>query len=128
MRLTTAGVAVRKGKYFIALRKPGTSIGESWEFPGGKNRTGETPEETLIREYLEEFNVDISVGNRIFTGKFINKGEEYELAAYCITFLTDNFQLFEHQQLKWAPPALCEKLPMAESDKSILNYLNNRSR
>jgi len=127
MRISTAGVAEKRGKYFIALRKPGTSIGESWEFPGGKNRSGETPEETLIREYYEEFNVRISVGERLFTGRFDNKGTVYEFVVYSIEFLTENFKLTEHQEIKWSTLEMCSNLPMAESDKSILNYLNNSS-
>lgn len=65
-RISTAGIARRGSKYLLALRKPGTSIGESWEFPGGKARFGEPPEEALKREFFEEFQIHILVGRMIF--------------------------------------------------------------
>ena len=36
-----------------------------WEFPGGKVEDGETLREALKREWKEELNVDIEVGNMI---------------------------------------------------------------
>ncbi|MCF7933661.1 MAG: NUDIX domain-containing protein [Spirochaetia bacterium] len=129
-RISTAGVAERHGSYFVALRKAGTSIGTSWEFPGGKNREYESPQQTLIREYREEFSVDIAVGKLLFEGSFMNKGTTYRLLAFSITFLDDTpqFKLVEHQKIAWMPIHELYRIPMAESDKAILEGLSDSAK
>ncbi len=121
-RLSLAGIAIKEGKVLMALRKPGTSIGESWEFPGGKSETGETPEETLVREYREEFGADIEVGKRICTGKFSNGDKEYILHGYLITIKSE-LKLLEHSEVRWINISSLGTLPMAYSDKQIADCL-----
>ncbi len=124
-RISTAGVAEKNGTYFVALRKPGTSIGESWEFPGGKHRYGETPEQTLRREFLEEFNAEITVGERFFVGGFENKGTTYKLKAYRVTIHTpdDAMRYREHEAAAWKSAEELQTCRMADSDLQILSAI-----
>jgi len=48
----------RDGRVLLAQRPPGRSMAGLWEFPGGKVKSGETPEAALIRELEEELGID----------------------------------------------------------------------
>lgn len=60
-----AGILIHNGK--ILLQRPINDSGYS--FPGGHVSFGETNEQTLIREFLEEINADISVNGLRWVGE-----------------------------------------------------------
>lgn len=55
-----------KSKIFATARGYGELKG-GWEFPGGKVEPGETSQQALKREIMEELNTEIEVGELIDT-------------------------------------------------------------
>ncbi len=123
MLLSIAGLAEKNGRYFMALRKPGTTIGESWEFPGGKSEEGESPRDTLVREYLEEMNVEIEVFDKVFESFFRNDSKKFRLQVFRIELKEDVREMPEHQKTGWFTPGEMIKLDMADSDRKIADFL-----
>lgn len=126
MNISVAGVAEKDGKVLIALRKPGTSIGVKWEFPGGKQEDGESPEKALVREYIEELGVLIRVNDKLCEGFFSNGTKDYMLIAYSIELNDEKFNSSEHQQVKWVNLSELSSLEFPDSDKIIIDYLLSR--
>jgi mutator protein MutT len=123
-RITTAGVLVKNNAYFVAKRDKGGSIGGLWEFPGGKNRWGETEEETLKREYREELGLEIQVGSLLHTHDFVNKGTLYHLKAYLITAKDfSDLPLSVHTSYKWVDKEELGSLDFAPSDRKIVETI-----
>ena len=57
-----AAVIVNKdGKILVTQRSKNDNLSLKWEFPGGKIEDGETAEECLKREIMEELNLEIEV-------------------------------------------------------------------
>lgn len=57
-----AGLVFRGGRILVAQRRPGDTLGGYWEFPGGKRQAGETFEDCLRRELVEELGIEVAVG------------------------------------------------------------------
>ena len=125
-RISTAGVVEEDGKFLLALRKPGTSIGERWEFPGGKAEPGETPESALAREYREELGINVEVGPRLFEGSFKNRQQSYRLLAFSVRILGGDMVLTEHSEIRWVDVSSLPTYAMAESDNLIREFILNR--
>lgn len=126
MNISVAGVAEKNGKVLIALRKPGTSIGEKWEFPGGKLEKGESPEKALIREYSEELSIGINVMDKLCEGAFSNGAKKYKLLAYSIELNSEEFITPEHQQIQWTDLSELSSFDFPDSDMIIVDYLISR--
>jgi len=58
--LVGIGIIRRANRFLIRARPPGTVYAGYWEFPGGKVEPGETPEETTVRECLEETGLRVT--------------------------------------------------------------------
>ena len=123
MTISVAGIAVKGNKFLLALRNPGTSIGESWEFPGGKAEDGESPSEALIREFREELGIEIKVGKRICSGNFTNNGKEYEIYGFLVDLESNDFTLTEHSKTEWFTLTEMANIKMAGSDSQIVQCL-----
>ncbi|HEX4645699.1 MAG TPA: (deoxy)nucleoside triphosphate pyrophosphohydrolase [Verrucomicrobiae bacterium] len=63
----SAGLVFRNGLLLITQRRPQDHLGGMWEFPGGKRQEGESDEECLRRELLEELAIEVEVGELIET-------------------------------------------------------------
>lgn len=59
--LVGIGIIQRAGRFLIRARPPGTVYAGYWEFPGGKVEPGETPEQTTVRECLEETGLRVKI-------------------------------------------------------------------
>ena len=126
MRISTAGIARKGDRVLIALRRPGTSIGRRWEFPGGKAERGESPRAALRREFAEELGLEVEVGRLVLTGAFANGDKEYRLLAYEVDVKSGEPRLTEHAEAEWAPASELDRYDFASSDAQIAAYLRAR--
>ncbi len=127
-RITTAGVLMVSGTYFVAKRLPGGAIGGLWEFPGGKHRWGETPAESLQREFLEEFDLEVKVGSCFHSHDFEHRDVLYHLQAFWITAQEPvRFHLHEHQEARWVTLQELLELPFVPSDMPVRQAVSDAS-
>ncbi len=58
--VVVAAAVVRDGDRFLLTKRPTKGhLAGFWEFPGGKVEEGESPEAALVRECVEECEIDV---------------------------------------------------------------------
>ena len=122
-----AAVVCRQGKY-LCMQKgqtkfPYTSF--KYEFPGGKVEPGETPEEALRRELLEEMDYAVQVDRHLVTVHHAYPDFEITLQAYLCSADDESFRLKEHQAFCWLPVERLSELDWAAADVGIVNALTD---
>lgn len=124
-RTTTAGICFKDNKVLIGKRIDKGAIASKWEFPGGKNRWGETVEDTLKREFLEELGIEVEVGDLLASCEFDNKGTHYFLKAHQIYINDDidKLKLSVHTEIKWEKLENLNEYNFAQSDQKIIKQL-----
>jgi 8-oxo-dGTP diphosphatase len=119
----TAAVIEENGKVLIGRRKPGRHMGGKWEFPGGKIEPGETPQEALARELLEELAIQVRIGEFLFSAFYEGDGVSLELLVYRVHRLMGEPSLIEHQELCWVAPNELDRFDLADSDREVAQRL-----
>ncbi len=118
-----AAIMEREGTILIARRKRGDRQAGKWEFPGGKLEEGETPEVCLRRELQEEFSIDVVVGGFVGHSSHRYSHREIELLAYRVTHLSGDFQLHDHEEIRWVLPADLPSYDFSAADIPIVTLL-----
>jgi 8-oxo-dGTP diphosphatase len=98
-------------------------ISKKWEFPGGKIEVGETREETIKREILEELKMNINVEEAFITVS--HQYPDFHLTMHSIICSSENKELTltEHIDYKWLDKNELNQLDWAVADIPIMMKL-----
>ena len=112
-------------RVLIAQRPPGKSMAGLWEFPGGKIEEGETPEDTVIREMLEELSVKVTkpcLAPLSFTSH--NYQEFHILMPLFVCRRWEGVPVpREAQQVKWVRANRLRDFQMPPADETLISHL-----
>lgn len=111
---------IRDGDRVFATQRGYGPWKDWWEFPGGKMEEGETPQEALKREIMEELSADINVGKLLDTVEW--DYPEFHLTMHCFmcTLSHDAMHLNEHEAAKWLNKATLHSVKWLPADEALL--------
>ena len=120
---------IRDGERFLICKRPAHKARAlMWEFPGGKVEAGESPQDALIRECVEELDITLDVG-----GLYMQVIHEYpdiliRLSLYEAVIASGELRSKEHEALCWILPREIPDFEFCPADVDIIDRIRREGR
>ena len=111
-----------KNKIFATARGYGDLKG-GWEFPGGKVESGETPQQALIREIIEELDTEIKVGELIDTVKYDYPTFHLSMNCFWAEVKAGHLELKEAEAAKWLTKNQLDSVTWLPADILLIDQI-----
>lgn len=96
---------------------------DSWEFPGGKIENGETPQEALKREIMEDLDTQIEVGTLIDTIEYDYPDFHLSMDCFWCEIVRGNLVLKEHENAKWLTKEQLQDVEWLPADIKLIENI-----
>lgn len=120
-----AGLVFREGKLLITQRQAEAHLGGMWEFPGGKREPGETFEECLERELLEELGMEVAVADLIESITHAYPEKTVHLKFYRCHWRRHEPAPLGCADFRWITPGELGDYPFPPADARLLQKLRD---
>ena len=94
-----------------------------WEFPGGKVEPGETPQQALVREIMEELDTKIKVGELIDTIEFDYPTFHLSMDCFWAEVTKGHLELKEAEAAKWLRKDQLDSVAWLPSDVTLIDKI-----
>lgn len=125
MIAVVAALIGRDGRLLICQRRADDRLPLKWEFPGGKVAPGESFEQALARELVEELGVSARIGREVYRTTYAC-GDDPELSE--LVFLTAEIGRAEPQNLAfesmdWVEPQQLAEFDFLPADRELVELI-----
>ena len=111
-----------KNKIFVTARGYGELKG-GWEFPGGKVEPGETSQQALIREIIEELDTEIKVGELIDTVEYDYPTFHLSMDCFWAEVKAGHLELKEAEAAKWLTKDQLDSVAWLPADILLIDQI-----
>ena len=120
------GIIWKDNKIIITKRKPNQLLGGLWEFPGGKMKKNEFPEECIKREIKEEININIEINN--YLGQIKHRYSHFSiiLNAYECNYNSGRIKAIECTDVKLIKLDELNKFAFPKANHKIFSLLKKK--
>jgi mutator protein MutT len=120
-----AGLVFRRSELLITQRYAEAHLGGLWEFPGGKREPGETFQECLVRELLEELGIVVSIGQLIESLVHAYPEKTVQLNFYRCELMRGEPQPLGCANFRWIGVDQLKDFPFPPADERLLERLRS---
>ena len=127
--LVVTGVLRHRGRIFVQKRLEQSVWAKLWEFPGGRVEEGETPEQAVVREFMEETGFAVRVAGNL--GIIRHGYTTYRITLHCFGLELENGLpphpkppvLTAASECRWVEPGGLDALAMPAAHRKLADRL-----
>ena len=121
--IKVVAAVIRDGDKIFATQRGYGDLKGGWEFPGGKIEEGETPQEALKREIMEELDTEIEVGELIDTIEYDYPDFHLSMDCFWCELESEHVVLNEHEDAKWLSKAQLDSVDWLPADVTLVDKI-----
>ncbi len=111
------------GRVLIDQRLEEGLLGGLWEFPGGKQESGESIHDTIHRELREELAIEVEVGEELIRLEHAYSHKRLRFIVHLCRWLEGEPQPLASQQVRWVEPQRLAEFPFPAANARIIAAL-----
>ena len=117
-----AAIIRDKDKIF-ATQRGYCEFKDGWEFPDGKIEEGETPQDALKREIMEELDTEIKEGELIDTIEYDYPTFHLSMDCFWAEVITGHLVLKEAEAAKWLTKEQLDSVDWLPADVTLIDKI-----
>ncbi|QDH70944.1 Nudix family hydrolase [Marilutibacter alkalisoli] len=112
-----------RGRVLLTRRTEGKDFAGRWEFPGGKRKRGESPEDALVRELREELGIEAEPGPHLITVPQLYPDKHLYLDVRAVVDWHGSPRGREQQAMAWVTMEKLARYTMPPADLPVVAAL-----
>lgn len=125
-QIEVVAAVIYDGTKILATQRGSGNMAGKWEFPGGKIETGETHQQALKREIMEELGIIISTDSFLLTIEYDYSDFHLVMHCYKCGILFGAPRLLTHSSAKWISPQELDNIDWLPADIQVVDYLKKQ--
>ena len=121
--IRVVAAVIRDGERIFATQRGYGEYKDGWEFPGGKIEEGETPQQALKREIMEELEAEITVGELIDTIEYDYPNFHLSMDCFWCELVSGDLTLKEHEAAKWLDKSTLDSVDWLPADVTLIDRI-----
>lgn len=117
------GIIVDRGRVLIARRPAATHRGGLWEFPGGKQATGESAAAGVVREIREELGIEAAVERKLAESTYAYPDRTLRLQFFQCRVVAGQPRALGCDEWRWVTLAEIDQYVFPEANADMLAEL-----
>ena len=124
--INVVAAIIRDGNRVFATQRGYGDYKDGWEFPGGKIKTGETPQKALVREIKEELDTEIVVGDLLTIIEYDYPTFHLSMQCFWCQIVEGTLVLKEHEAARWLDLESIDSVDWLPADQIIIPLLKEK--
>ena len=121
--IRVAAAIIKKDNAIFATQRGYGDFKDYWEFPGGKIEPGESPEEALHREIMEELKVTVGIDAHLTRVEYDYPDFHLSMDCFLCHLESGELTLTEHEAARWLKADELEEVGWLPADEAVVEMI-----